>query len=84
MSISLALPIVDQSPDLAAFATALERRRTDYATLLRGLTFPRPSGADVVPAFEEFLPQQKDRLISIEESNALVSSTAVLFSGGFS
>jgi hypothetical protein len=58
--------------DLAAFANALDRRRTDYATLLKGLTFPRPIGEDVVPALEEFLPNHPDRLLSIEDAHVLV------------
>jgi hypothetical protein len=50
----------------------LDRRRTDYATLLKGLTFPRPIGEDVVPALEEFLPNHPDRLLSIEDAHVLV------------
>ena len=59
--------------DLAAFATALERRRSDFQTLLKGLTFPRPMGEDALPAYEEFLPEIRDRLVGVEDSHVLVS-----------
>jgi hypothetical protein len=61
--------------DLAAFATALERRRTDYTTLLGGLSFPRPQ-YDSALAYEEFLPDQKDKPLALKDSNALVSLNA--------
>lgn len=62
-----------ESPDLAAFATALERRRQDCSTLLRTLAFPRPTPQDTPAAFEEFLPEQKEKVLSVDEGNALVS-----------
>lgn len=58
--------------DLAAFASALDRRRSDYQVLLKGLTFPRPIGDDVIPPYEEFLPEIRDRLISIEDCHVMV------------
>lgn len=58
--------------DLAAFATALERRRADFHVLLKTLTFPRPA-ADATPAFDEFLPELRDKLISLEDSHVVVS-----------
>lgn len=60
--------------DLAAFATALDRRRTDYDVLRKTLSFPRPVGEDILPAYEEFLPEIRDRLLSVEDSHVLVSS----------
>lgn len=68
------LTVFSEQADLAAFATALERRRTDYQTLLRGLTFPRPADDSVMPAYEEFLPEVRDRLLGIEDSHVLVRS----------
>lgn len=59
--------------DMAAFATALERRRNDYFTLKTGLTFSRPNEDDLTPAFEEFLPENKDKLLGQEDAHALVS-----------
>jgi hypothetical protein len=60
--------------DLAAFANALDRRRLDYTTLQSSLTFPRPLESEVSSlAFEEFLPDQPDRMLSLEDSNAIVS-----------
>ncbi|KAK8845296.1 hypothetical protein IAR55_006009 [Kwoniella newhampshirensis] len=56
---------------MAAFATALERRRNDYLTLKTGLSFPRPSEEDLVVAFEEFWPENKDRLLGQEDAHAL-------------
>ncbi|OCF71352.1 hypothetical protein I204_07979 [Kwoniella mangroviensis CBS 8886] len=38
---------------MAAFATALDRRRADYQVLRTGLTFPRPNEADLTAAFED-------------------------------
>ncbi|WVQ80297.1 hypothetical protein IAT38_002402 [Cryptococcus sp. DSM 104549] len=66
---------------MAAFATALERRRTDYAALRTGLTFPRPTTAasldeegkpaPIVPAFEEFWPEVRDRLLTQDDCHLL-------------
>ncbi|OCF43755.1 hypothetical protein I317_02359 [Kwoniella heveanensis CBS 569] len=56
---------------MAAFATALERRRYDYQTLKAGLTFARPGEADLTPAFEEFLPEPKEKLLTQEDSHVL-------------
>nr|ODN77240.1 hypothetical protein L203_06319 [Cryptococcus depauperatus CBS 7841] len=73
---------------LAAFTTAIDRRRLDYATLRTGLTFPRPplipnsntetnpeensARQDVVNAvFEEFWPEVRDKLLTLEDCNAL-------------
>jgi len=57
--------------DLAAFATALDRRRADYHVLLKTLSFPRPSG-DIPPAFDEFGNETRDKLVSIEDSHLMV------------
>jgi hypothetical protein len=60
-------------PDLAAFANALDRRRLDYTALLSSLTFPRPLESEVSAfAYEEFLPDQPDQALALEECNALV------------
>lgn len=59
--------------DLAAFANALDRRRLDYTTLQSSLAFPRPLESEVSSlAYEEFLPDQPDRMLSLEDSNAVV------------
>jgi len=59
--------------DLAAFANALDRRRLDYSALVDSLTFPRPLESEVSAlAFEEFLPDLPDRLLSLQDSNAIV------------
>lgn len=59
---------------MAAWATALDRRRQDYATLRRTLTFPRPADSEVtVLAAEEFLPEDPSQAIQLGDSNALVS-----------
>jgi hypothetical protein len=59
--------------DLAAFSAALDRRRLDYSTLLKSLTFPRPLESEVTNlVYEEFLPDQPDELLSLNDSNALV------------
>ena len=59
--------------DLAAFANALDRRRLDYTTLQSSLAFPRPLESEVSSlAYEEFLPDQSDRMLSLEDSNAIV------------
>lgn len=60
------------SADLAAFASALDRRRSDYETLRVGLTFPLPAGEDVIPACEEFLPESRDKLLGTEDVNIVV------------
>lgn len=57
---------------LAAFASALDRRRSDFHTLLKGLSFPQPKLDDVIPAFEEFLPDNRDRFFVTEDSNVLI------------
>jgi hypothetical protein len=64
--------------DLAAFANALDRRRSDYQTLLKGLVFPLPldnaagdSPDGVDPATEAFWPA--GRLLGLEDSDILVS-----------
>ncbi|CAD6564187.1 MAG: hypothetical protein TREMPRED_004465 [Tremellales sp. Tagirdzhanova-0007] len=57
---------------LAAFTGALDRRRSDFQTLLKGLTFPQPDQDDITPAFEEFLPDHRDRPLSVEDTNILV------------
>jgi hypothetical protein len=60
--------------DLAAHANALERRRLDYSTLADSLSFPRPLESEVsVLAYEEFLPDQPDRMLPLQDSNAIVS-----------
>ncbi|WWD06010.1 hypothetical protein V865_004095 [Kwoniella europaea PYCC6329] len=56
---------------MAAFATALDRRRADYQVLRTGLTFPRPNEADLTAAFEEFLPEAKEKLLTQEDSHML-------------
>ncbi|WWC85634.1 uncharacterized protein L201_000500 [Kwoniella dendrophila CBS 6074] len=56
---------------MAAFATALDRRRSDYQVLKTGLTFPRPNEADLTAAYEEFLPEAKEKLLSQEDSHIL-------------
>ncbi|WVF66286.1 hypothetical protein IAT40_001026 [Kwoniella sp. CBS 6097] len=56
---------------MAAFATALGRRRYDYQALKVGLTFSRPNEADLTPAFEEFLPEAKERPLMQEDSHVL-------------
>ncbi|WVQ93909.1 hypothetical protein IAU59_000987 [Kwoniella sp. CBS 9459] len=56
---------------MAAFATALERRRYDYQALRTGLAFARPGEADLTPAFEEFLPEARERLLTQEDSHVL-------------
>ncbi|WRT63490.1 uncharacterized protein IL334_000395 [Kwoniella shivajii] len=56
---------------MAAFATALDRRRSDYQVLRTGLTFPRPNETDLTAAFEEFLPETKEKLLSQEDSHVL-------------
>ncbi len=62
--------------DLAAFANALDRRRSDFQTLWKGLTYPPFKLDDTIPpAFEEFVPEQRDRLSSIEDSHVLVSTS---------
>jgi hypothetical protein len=61
--------------DLAAHANALERRRLDYSTLADSLSFPRPLESEVsVLAYEEFLPDQPDRMLPLQDSNAIVRS----------
>jgi len=65
--------------DLAAHANALDRRRLDYSTLADSLSFPRPLGSEVsVLAYEEFLPDQPDRLLQLQDSNAIVRSLGLL------
>ena len=60
-------------PDLAAHANAIERRRLDYSTLVDSLSFPRPLESEVsVLAYEEFLPDQSDRMLPLQDSNAIV------------
>lgn len=61
--------------DLAAFASALDRRRSDYSALLKSLTFSRPAGEGILPAYEEFLPENRDKLLSVEDSHVLVSAS---------
>ncbi|WVR03400.1 hypothetical protein IAU60_000391 [Kwoniella sp. DSM 27419] len=56
---------------MAAFATALDRRRSDYQTLRASLSFARPNDPDLTPAFEEFLPENKDKLLSQEDAHVL-------------
>ncbi|ORX34560.1 Endonuclease/exonuclease/phosphatase [Kockovaella imperatae] len=56
---------------LAAFATALERRRADFQVLLKGLPFPVSVGEEIVPAFEEFWSEAKDRPLGVEDSHVL-------------
>ncbi|WVW81619.1 hypothetical protein I302_103614 [Kwoniella bestiolae CBS 10118] len=56
---------------MAAFATALDRRRSDYQVLKTGLTFPRPNEADLTAGFEEFLPEAKEKLLNQEDSHLL-------------
>ncbi|ORY31996.1 Endonuclease/exonuclease/phosphatase [Naematelia encephala] len=55
---------------LAAFAQALDRRRSDYQTLVRGLVFPRPVAVEH-PAFNEFLDGHPDRLMTVQDSHIL-------------
>ncbi|WWC67008.1 uncharacterized protein I206_100915 [Kwoniella pini CBS 10737] len=56
---------------MAAFATALDRRRSDYQVLKAGLTFHRPNETDLTAAFEEFLPEAKDKFLNQEDSHIL-------------
>ncbi|WWC57979.1 uncharacterized protein I303_100514 [Kwoniella dejecticola CBS 10117] len=56
---------------MAAFATALDRRRSDYQVLRTGLSFPRPNEADLTAAYEEFLPEAKEKLLNQEDSHML-------------
>ena len=72
--LSLAVYLTVLIPDLAAFATALERRRSDFQTLRKTLTFSRPSGEDLIPAYDEFLPEIRDRLLGVEDAHVLVRS----------
>ena len=58
--------------DLAAFASALDRRRADFQVLLRGLPFQNPVGEDVVPAWEEFY-SPANRMLGVDDSHVLVS-----------
>ena len=60
------------TPDLAAFATALDRRRSDFQTLTKSLTYTHPFGEEIIPAFEEFMPEHKDRLLATEDAHVLV------------
>lgn len=60
--------------DLAAFSAALDRRRLDYSTLLQSLTFPRPQDSEApAPAAEEFLSEDRNQTLQLEDSNSLVS-----------
>jgi len=65
--------------DLAAHANALDRRRLDYSTLADSLSFPRPLESEVsMLAYEEFLPDQPDRLLQLQDSNAIVRFLCLL------
>ena len=65
--------------DLAAHANALDRRRLDYSTLADSLSFPRPLESEVsMLAYEEFLPDQPDRLLQLKDSNAIVRFLCLL------
>jgi hypothetical protein len=66
--------------DLAAFSAALDRRRLDYSTLLKSLTFPRPLESEVTKlVYEEFLPDQPAELLSLNDSNGLVGHIRTRF-----
>jgi hypothetical protein len=71
--VSKAVEFKAKGKDLAAFANALDRRRMDYTALVESLTFPRPLESEVsILAYEEFLPDQPDKALSLQDSNAIV------------
>jgi hypothetical protein len=59
--------------DLAAFADALDRRRSDYASLKASLSFPSGTGTEETLALDEFRPEESGRNLGVEDSHALVS-----------
>ncbi|KAI9636052.1 Endonuclease/exonuclease/phosphatase [Dioszegia hungarica] len=56
---------------LAAFADALDRRRSDYASLKASLSFPSGTGTEETLALDEFRPEKSGRSLSVEDSHAL-------------
>lgn len=60
------------TPDLAAFADALDRRRADYQALKSGLTFTTKVGSEDALAVEDFSPEEPGRITGVEDSHILV------------
>ncbi|KAK4689100.1 inositol polyphosphate 5-phosphatase INPP5B/F, partial [Tremellales sp. Uapishka_1] len=54
---------------LAAMSTALDRRRLDFSSLLKGLSFPKPFKEEVNPTCEAFWPD--DGPLGVEDSDVL-------------